>query len=242
MLLCIQAQPSRAHAIRWSHVQVTTLCSPSCRRRSLGGHKCLRSQSQHARPGSIWIPYSRVTPNLLSQMLSIQVRAMAELQQAPALTPTQLEKLPVLADGAGAEPDEAVSVQPSQSLPVTLPECTISDRAIRQHGHYGLPHHLQHRESPVQSDHNVQGLVHHPCAAGQAHQNHLPQVPEKWHGRCAALPWAPVPLHDSRREGPCGREPEPEPDRGRTAAGSLYQRHAAQGLCSEHPDSGGSVT
>ena len=45
---------------------------------------------------------------LLSQMLVVQVRAMAELQQAPALTPTQGGKLPESADGAGAEPDEAM--------------------------------------------------------------------------------------------------------------------------------------
>ena len=120
---------------------------------------------------------------------------MAELQQAPALTPTQLEKLPVLADGAGAEPDEAVSVQSSQPLPVTLQECTIGDRATRQHNHYSLPHHLQHRDF-LYSSHD-QGLVHHPCAVGQAQQSRLPRVPQRWHGRCAALPWAPVPRHDS---------------------------------------------
>ena len=104
----VPAQPSRSHAIPWSHVQVMALCGPSCRRRTLGRHKCLRSQSQHAGPGSIWTPYSRVAPVLPSQMSLMQVRAMAELQQAPALTPTQLEKLPVLADGAGAEPDETM--------------------------------------------------------------------------------------------------------------------------------------
>ena len=76
----------------------------------------------------------------------MQVTALAELQQAPALTPAQAGKLPDLADGAAAEPDEAGLVQPLQPLPVTLPECTISDRAIRQHSHYSMPQHLQHRD------------------------------------------------------------------------------------------------
>ena len=38
----------------------------------------------------------------------MQVRAMAELQQAPALAPTQGGELPESADGAGAEPDETM--------------------------------------------------------------------------------------------------------------------------------------
>ena len=76
----------------------------------------------------------------------MQVTALAELQQAPALTPDQLGKLPDLANGAADEPDEAGLVQPLQPLPFTLPECTISDRAIRQHSHYSLPQHLQHRD------------------------------------------------------------------------------------------------
>ena len=71
---------------------------------------------------------------------------MAELQQAPALTPTQVAKLLNSAAGAGDEPDEAVLVQSSQPLPVTLLECLINDRAIRQHSHYSLPHQLQHRD------------------------------------------------------------------------------------------------
>lgn len=81
-----------------------------------------------------------------SSVIGVQVTALAELQQAPALTPAQVVKLPDLADGAAAEPDEAGLVQPLQPLPVTLPECTISDRAIRQHSHYSLPQHLQHRD------------------------------------------------------------------------------------------------
>ena len=71
---------------------------------------------------------------------------MAELQQAPALTPVQLGKMPSLGDVAEDEPDQATLVQPMQPLPLTLPECTISDRTIRQHFHYSLPQYLQHMD------------------------------------------------------------------------------------------------
>ena len=71
---------------------------------------------------------------------------MAELQQAPALTPVQLGKMPSLADVAEDEPDQATLVQPMQPLPLTLPECTISDRTIKQHFHYSLPQYLQHMD------------------------------------------------------------------------------------------------
>ena len=69
---------------------------------------------------------------------------MAELQQAPALTPFQLGKMPGQTDIAEDEPDQAALVQPMQPLPLTLPVCTISAKTVRQHFHYSLPHYLQH--------------------------------------------------------------------------------------------------
>ena len=76
----------------------------------------------------------------------MQVTALAELQQAPTHTPAQPGTLPDLAHGAESEPNEAELVQSLQPLPVTLPECTISDRAIWQHSHYSLLQHLLHRD------------------------------------------------------------------------------------------------